>query len=310
MLIVARSPRVAALVVALSATLPVARPALAQEGPSAAGDPGPPVTAPPVGHPHESPHESHHALRREPQRLAGVGLGVRLRGLGARRADDAVDPYLPTLVARDGYPLVGFHQDRFYLRDASDSFRLYTGLLLQADGRGAFGRGVASLDNESGGAPLRTRGSIRRARVELGGQIHGAWSFLMVGDFAGDRPRVEHALVDVQLHPMLHLTAGQQLVPFTMENRTHEAQYAWLERPLAVRFAQPFDKDVGLMAWGESRRGLFAYEAGVFGGDGPNRGAVDDRADLAARVVVKPLASTDSIARHIEFGASATYGMR
>jgi hypothetical protein len=292
-----RLPRALATVAqaALGALLLTSSPsAHAQEGPAAAGDAGPPVT-PPLG------DEAAPARRRgRPGRDGGR----------VRRIVDDEEPNYPTMLARDGYPIVGFHQDRMFLRDPSDTFRLFPGGLLQFDTRGALGRGVSDLDNESGGAALRTRASVRRARLELGGQIHGAWSFLLSGDFAGERAHVEYALVDVQMHRMLHVTVGQQLVPFTMENRTHEASYIWMERPLAVRFAQASDKDLGAMAWGETRRGVFSYEAGFFGGDGINRPSVDDRGDAAGRFVVKPLAWSDSIARNIHFGASATYGMR
>lgn len=229
---------------------------------------------------------------------------------GPRRRTERAAPPVPTLLARDGYPLMGFHQEKFFLRDPSDSLRLYPGALLQLDARAAFGRGVRSLSDELGGEALRARSIVRRARLELGGQIQGAWSFLLSGDFAGERPHTEHALVDVELHRALHVSVGQQLVPFTMENRTYEPGYAWMERPLAVRFAQPFDKDIGVMLWGETRRSLLRYEVGFFGGDGPNKAAVDDRGDLAARVVARPLAFTDSIARDVHVGVSATYGMR
>jgi hypothetical protein len=120
---------------------------------------------------------------------------------------------------------------------------------------------------------------------------------------------VEYALVDVEVHRALHLTVGQQLVPFTQANRTFEPSLPWLERPLAVRFALPDDKDLGVMLWGETPRGVFSYEAGVFGGDG-RRGNGDRAVDGVGRAVLRPLGATSSIAQHLQIGGSVRYGTR
>lgn len=220
----------------------------------------------------------------------------------------------PFAMGPEGFPLAGYHGGHFFMRDDSDHFRLFPGLLLQVDTRTTLGRGVHDVGGEAGDA-LRSRMTMRRARLDLGGEVLNHWSFFLSGDFAGDKPRLEHGFIDVRLARWLHLSMGQQQVPFTMENRTDEAHYAWLERPLAVRFAQPSNKDLGLMASGRTRQGVFAYEAGFFGGDANReRGAVrenaDERVDAVGRVYVRPLAATGSIARHIQIGASARYGMR
>lgn len=210
--------------------------------------------------------------------------------------------------ASGSWPLAGFHGDRFYLRDPGDHVRLFPGGLVQIDTRAAFGRGVDELTGERA-APLQPRVGVRRARLDLGGQIHGAWSFYVSGEFAGGSPRLEYALIDLGFHRLLHVTLGQQLVPFSQANRTYEPDLPWFERPLAVRFALPRDKDLGVMAWGETRTGVLAYEAGVFGGDGP-RGNADRAVDVAGRVTLRPLAATRSIAQDVQIGASALYGVR
>jgi phosphate-selective porin len=216
----------------------------------------------------------------------------------------------------DGFPLAGEHGGKFYLRDANDNYRLYPGLFLQADTRAYFGRGLDDLHGTQG-STTRDKMYLRRARFDLGGEVLKSWSFYLTGDFAGataqnpnGAPHLEHALIDVELHRLAHVTVGQQQVPFTMENRTNPAMYQWMERPLAVRFAQPSDKDIGIMAWGETRQHFFAYEAGVFSGDGPNRPNVDNRVDLAGRVHFRPLAGTQTIARNIQIGFSGTWGVR
>jgi phosphate-selective porin len=225
-----------------------------------------------------------------------------------RRAEEFEETRRPAMLGPEGFPLAGEHGGRFFLRSETDSYRLYPGLLLQLDTRSALGRGIREMSGPASES-TRTRLEVRRARLDLGGQVHDAWSFLVTGDFARS-PRLEHALVDLRLSRWAHITIGQQQVPFTMENRTDEGHYAWLERPLAVRFAQPSNKDLGVMVWGEAPRGLVGYEVGVFGGDGANRPNVDDRADAAGRIYVKPLRGTGTIARDIHIGASGTIGMR
>jgi hypothetical protein len=215
----------------------------------------------------------------------------------------------PTFAATDSFPLAGYHEGHFFLRDPEDRFRFFPGALLQIDARAAAGRGVTELEGPLGD-PLRPRVSVRRAQPMIGGQIQGGISFLLSGELAGPKPRVDYALVDVAAHPLLHVTVGQQLVPFTMANRTYEAHQSWMEQPLVVRFARPSDKDLGVLFWGELPRALFGYEAGVFGGDGAGRPNVDNRVDLAGRLTFRPLAQTESIASQIQIGMSATYGVR
>lgn len=227
---------------------------------------------------------------------------------GPRRPQDDEVLFTPTLFARDAFPLAGFHQERFYLRDPEDHVRIFPGGLLQFDARTALGRGVQDVRGERGEA-LLPRASIRRARLDLGGQIHRTWSFYLSGEFAGAKPQIEYALIDIRFHPLLHLSLGQQLLPFSQANRTFEPYLPWMERPLAVRFALPEDKDIGAMLWGHTAKNLLSYELGIFGGDGP-RANLDRTPDVAGRIVVRPLAATTSIAQHIQIGASAKYGIR
>ncbi len=236
---------------------------------------------------------------------------------GPRRARSAVEfeeTRRPYSMGPEGFPLAGYHGGHFFLRDDHDQFRLYPGLLMQVDTRATFGRGVRDVDGPAGD-PLHTQMTMRRARVDLGGEILSRWSFFLSGDLAGPKPHLEHGFLEVRVARWLRLSVGQQQVPFTMENRTNEAHMMWLERPLAVRFGQPSNKDLGVMAAGRTRGGVFAYEVGAFGGDanqerGPVRQNADERLDGVARVVARPLATTGTIARNIQIGASVRYGMR
>lgn len=178
------------------------------------------------------------------------------------------------------------------------------GGLLQLDARGAFGRGVDKLPGPVGD-PLQPRLLVRRARLELTGQLHSHTSFYLSGELAGS-PRVEYAQVDVGLHRLLHLSLGQQLVPFTQANGTFEPAFPWMERPLPVRFALPRDKDLGAVLWGETAGAGFSYEIGAFGGDA-GRPNADRAIDLVGRVTARPLPGR---ARGVQVGASAMLGQR
>lgn len=243
-----------------------------------------------------------------PVTLPGNG-GPEKRHANERIPVESEEVHQPTAFAPDRFPLAGYHGGRFYIRDSRDVFRLYPGLLLQVDGLTSFGEGVGQIQ---GAAAESTRSRIvaQRARAELGGEILQAWRFYLTYDAAPSKSRLEHALIDMKFHRLLHLSVGQQQVPFTMENRTSDAATAWMERPLAVRFAVPQSKDTGVMLWGSTPNHLLAYEAGVFGGDGQNRSSPDNRADLMGRVYVRPLANSHGFVNEIQIGFSGHWGVR
>jgi hypothetical protein len=225
-----------------------------------------------------------------------------------RRAPDIDEVRAPTLLSgQDGFPLAGYHAGKFYLRDEDDNFRLYPGALLQVDARAFAGRGVDDLSGPAGDS-TKANVSIHRARLELGGEAAHLFGFYLTGDLA--HQQLDHALIDVGIHKWLHISVGQQQVPFTMDNRTNDAFRAWMDRPLAVRFGQPSEYDLGVMAWGESKHATISYEAGIFGGDGQNRPSPDNRFDYVGRLVFRPLASAGGLAQNIHIGASGFWGMR
>jgi hypothetical protein len=282
-------------VLALASTALVAlSPSLAHAEDEADPDPHAPVVLPDPGAPY-------------PTAVDPMSTEVNDGARPSRRAHR--DVHRPTVFAPDNFPLAGYHGGHFYLRDDSDTFRFFPGILLQADSKTTFGRGVSDLSGAQA-HEVKSQAYINRARLEAGGQVLKAWSFYLTGDLAPGKQRLEHALVDVRFHRWAHLTVGQQQVPFTMENRTTDAGTSWLDRPLAVRFGAPQSKDTGAMMWGGAPGGVFHYEVGVFGGDGQNHPSVDNRADVAGRVYVRPLAMTHSLASKIQIGASGTYGMR
>src|SRR5690349_2294250 len=86
-------------------------------------------------------------------------------------------PSLPTAaVATDGFPMAGWHNGLFFLRDRNDKFRLYVQARMQVDAYTYLGPGVSQ-------STLKPTILLRRIRPELGGEILGLFNWMLAGDF-------------------------------------------------------------------------------------------------------------------------------
>lgn len=237
----------------------------------------------------------------------------------------------------DREPLAGFRSGLFYLRDASDEFRLYLRGRLQFDEYNYFGPGVPDT-------ALKSTLGVRRFRPEFGGEF-GRWQFTMQWDLGavsidnpkgtnvssvplptdpatgtpryasaqtvGVRSGVADAYVNYRADAAFNVEVGQFDAPFTMENRTSDKSLPFLERSLAVRaLGIPTNKEVGVMLWGDFGNRALRYEVAAVTGDGQNRPNLDNRVDGMARVVARPLIDGTSPFKALQFGASARYGTR
>jgi phosphate-selective porin len=240
---------------------------------------------------------------------------------------------------RDGRPLAGYHGGLFYLRDRNDNFRLFLGGRLHVDSLNYFGPGVTDT-------ALKSTVILRRARIEIGGELHGHWQFVLQMDVAPTafenatgnveqsaapagtdptrdtatyapvqasqyRARAENAYINYSAAKAFNVQAGQFNLPFTMENRTSTNALTFMERSMAVRsLGVPLVKDIGAMAWGALDRNLFFYSIGLFMGEGLNRPNADNRWDTAMRYYVRPLARSGTTLKEAQLGFSFKYGMR
>lgn len=237
-------------------------------------------------------------------------------------------------------PLAGYHNGTFYLRDRSDTFRLYLQGRAQIDSYNYLGPGVAHV-------PATTSTLLlRRIRPEIGGELAKHFQFMLAGDWgqtgndnvtgtnetsaapAGTAPtatsgkyasaqtstfRAQAADVWLAYSPVneFHVQVGQYDAPFSMENRTSDKYIPFMERSLAVRaLGIPTNKEMGLMAFGELFGGRVYYSGGVFNGDGQNRLSPDDRIDGMGRIFVKPFAGSRSAFSDVQVGGSARLGSR
>jgi phosphate-selective porin len=245
-------------------------------------------------------------------------------------------------LAADGYPMAGNHNGLFYLRDYNDNFRLHIQGRAQVDFYSYAGPGVEDV------AALKPTLFLRRIRPEITGEILKDWSFMIAGDFGAtalDNPagnatetraaapgsapsatsgtyagaqstRFQAAPTDVFLnyhaHPLFNAQVGQFDANFTMENRTSDKYFPFIERSLAVRVVGiPTNKEIGAMLWGEMENKLWFWSLGLYDGDGQNKLNTDSRGDAMIRTFVHPLYNSDDpVLKNVQVGGSFRYGSR
>jgi hypothetical protein len=108
------------------------------------------------------------------------------------------------------------------------------------------------------------------------------------------------------------LQVGQYDAPFTLENRTSDKYFDFMERSITVRaFGIPDNKEMGAMLHGYNDNRNFYYSLGVFNGDGQNFKNVDRAFDLMGRAWIAPFSFTgDGPLHDVEIGGSFWTGDR
>jgi len=191
-------------------------------------------------------------------------------------------------------PLAGWSGDTPYLRSADNEYVLMPGGRLQVDGY------FYKRDTDKMPTPSII---LRRARLEVAGWV-GPWFFYNIaGDFAlgapaGADPVAQSWLATtddfVGIAPwgnVAMLQVGQYDAPFTLENRTSDKYFDFMERSLTVRaFGVPSNKETGAMVNGLLPDKIAYYSLGVFNGDGQNFRSVDSKFDVIGRGWIAPLA--------------------
>jgi hypothetical protein len=222
--------------------------------------------------------------------------------------------------------LAGYVDGVFVLGSADRADYLIPMARLQLDAYGYAGPGVSSYqrdsDNGSAGSGLKSGLFARRARLELAGRARERWFFHLAleggnnGLGAGESNTatanvLQDAYVGYEADPMFRVTVGQFNAPFTMENFTSDKWLDFMERSLTVRaVGYPSTLDYGLMLRGDLEPGWLSYQVAVMNAEGQDRPSVNNRADLFARVVVRPLASSAGALSKLHVGASFRYGSR
>ncbi len=189
-------------------------------------------------------------------------------------------------------PLIGFNNGTAFIRSPDNGFILFPNGRLQVDGY------FLRSDNLT---PNPTA-LLRRARLELAGWV-GQWVYFSIaGDFAQAPPPSAAAPVlpanlfttddFVALAPwdnLAILQVGQFDAPFTLENRTSDKYFDFMERSVTVRaFGIPSNKEIGAMVHGYDEPKNFYYSLGVFNGDSQNFKNADTSFDWMGRGWVAP----------------------
>jgi phosphate-selective porin OprO and OprP len=216
-------------------------------------------------------------------------------------------------------PIAGISDSNAFLRSPDGSFVLFPNGRFQTD---LYTFGYAK-DKNKDKIPNNTF-LLRRARLELGGWI-GSWVyFWLAGDFALG-PAAAAAPVApanigttddyVALAPWNNLAilqVGQFDAPFTLENRTSDKYFDFMERSITVRaFGIPDNKEMGAMLHGFNDARNFYYSVSVLNGDGQNFKNADRQADWMGRAWVAPLSFMGEGPLHdVEIGASLWTGDR
>jgi phosphate-selective porin len=207
----------------------------------------------------------------------------------------------------------------FYFRSAGDKLVLVPSGRMHIDTYAWAGPGTGDYQRANG-TGLKANMFFRRFILEMGGLVRGKWFFWVGGNFAATRiddnqqpistASVYDGWIGYDAAPELKIMGGQFNIPVSMENVTSSRWLDLMERTITARLAAPFNKDIGLMAWGSVAHGALDYQLALVGGDGMNRMSVDNRWDVMPRVLFRPMATDKGALGKLHVGASGRYGHR
>ncbi len=214
-------------------------------------------------------------------------------------------PNTPALIPPE--PIAGYSNGGWYLKDPHDWFVMYPKGRLQIDWYNFLNRGndpAGVISNSSKDSRPKDTLFVRRARIETAGTLLGHFDFAIGGEFGstpatGAYGTLTDCFIIVDYLSYLKLQVGQFDAPFTMENRTSDKFFDFMERSIAVRdFGVPANKDDGGMLWGWLPKRVAYYSLGVFNGDGQSFKNQDNNPAIIGRAFIAPLAWTRAAERN------------
>jgi phosphate-selective porin OprO and OprP len=143
---------------------------------------------------------------------------------------------------------------------------------------------------------------IRRARLDLTGNLTPYLSFRLMTDFA-DKPKLMDAYAEVKFNDYFNLTLGQFRIPFSIENLTPVRTFELIDFSQAVDAMVSRNKDVignqngrdigiqlGGAVWKKGTNTLIEYRIGVVNGSGINiADTANEGKDIVGRLVINPV---------------------
>jgi phosphate-selective porin OprO/OprP len=146
---------------------------------------------------------------------------------------------------------------------------------------------------------------IRRARLDVKGNISPYWSYRVQFDLAGT-PKLIDAYAELKLNDQFNFTIGQAKIPFSLENLTSSNKLELIDRSQAVEALVARGKDVGGNQNGRDigiqlggtilkvkDRPVLDYRLGVYNGSGINAADLNEKKDFASRLIVHPVVGLD-----------------
>ena len=148
--------------------------------------------------------------------------------------------------------------------------------------------------------------NVRRARLDIKGNINPHLEFRLQGDFAVS-PKMVDGFVKVKLAKYFNIQAGQFKIPFTFENPQSPLTLEGIEYAQVISKLSGYSdvchvatysggRDVGLMLYGDlfsfENNGkeipILTYKLGVFNGNGMNKKDANLGKDIAGSIEVCP----------------------
>lgn len=171
-------------------------------------------------------------------------------------------------------------QDPFVLQSGDGANRLIFGLNVQFDGRFSLDTPPATIDTFT----------IRKVRPTLTGRVGQFFDFKVMPDFGSGAATLPDAYFDIRFSPKFRVRTGKDKTPVGYELLICDGCLLFPERSLASGLVP--NRDVGVQAQGELRRGTLSYSAGVFNGvaDGTSSTTevdINSGKDVAGRIVAR-----------------------
>jgi phosphate-selective porin OprO/OprP len=203
-----------------------------------------------------------------------------------------------------------FWKDGLRLESADKRYKLKIG------GRIHYDVGFLSPDDdtraavETTSATSKTRiedgSEIRRARIELSGEVGDRTEWATSYDFGGTRTNLRNAYVGVKGFPFGNVRAGQYKEPYGLEQLTSSNHLLFLERSLMNAFVPAFN--AGVMVFDQAAEERVTWAVGAFR-TGTDDGEVSKGSGewaATARVTGLPVFSEDG-RRYVHLGLGLSH---
>jgi len=237
--------------------------------------------------------------RAESERLRDQGAEEVAAPTPTAAAVAAATPAVP----KGAMPIEAYWKDSFNLGTADESFKLRIGGRIQNDW--AVASSSAGLREKYDIAAVETGTELRRARIDLQGNIWKVVNFRLEYDFATGEAEAKDVYIGLRAVPWVqNIRVGHYKEPFGLEFITSNNDITFMER--AIPFALTPGRNTGVGIYGAEFEERVTWEGGFFAladdtgfGFGP---AADY--DLTGRVTGLPWAADEAHFAHLGLGYS------